>query len=256
MNAATPLHQPPRQPEIAMSSLRHKVALAYIRHDAHRLTRREREKLGLPPRPLRRSQEPVPFPSQPERFVWFALTTQPQREAEAAQALSRSGFAAFNPTEIVMVRHNRRQKFKRHERERSMLTSMVLAGFEGRVVERRCGDDVIPVLQADVPWLHVLDIEKITGFIGMGGAPRPVRLVNVLQLRERCGHQGVTRNWTPSLGSAVEVAYGAFEGQTGEVVELADGFAKVALFGREGVFSTLVEPLAVPETWVRRAGDK
>lgn len=236
-----------------MSSLRHKLAIATIRHDAHRLTRREREKLGLPPKPLRRAQEPVPFPSQPERYVWFALTVEPQREAEVAQALSRSGYAAFNPTEIVMVRASRKRKFQRYERERALLTSMVLAGFEGRMFQRRVGDEMVNVLRADVPWLYVLDIEKITGFVGIGQSPAPVPLGNVLALRARCGHRGDPRNWTPSVGVAVEVAYGAFEGRQGTVVELADGKAKIALFGASGLFSGHVEPLAVPETWVRKA---
>lgn len=239
-----------------MSSLRHKLAIATIRHDAHRLTRRQREKLGLPAKPIHRPAEPVPFPSEPERYVWFALTTQPQREAEAAQALSRSGYAAFNPTEIVMVRANRTLKFKRRERERAMLTSMVLAGFEGRMCQRQVGDELVNVLRADVPWLYVLDLERITGFVGIGQSPVPVPLGNVLSLSARCGHRGDTRNWSPALGAAVEVAYGAFEGQKGTVVELADGKARVALFGVNGLFSGHVEPLEVPETWVRKAGEQ
>lgn len=239
-----------------MSSLRHKIAIATIRHDAHRLTRRQREKLGLPAKPTHRPAEPVPFPSAPERYVWFALTTQPQREAEAAQALSRAGYAAFNPTEIVMVRANRTLKFKRRQRERAMLTSMVLAGFEGRMCQRQVGDELVNVLRADVPWLYVLEIERVTGFIGIGQSPAPVPLCNVLSLRARCGHRGDTRNWTPDVGSAVEVAYGAFEGQQGTVVELTDGKAKIALFGANGLFAGHVEPLAVPETWVRKAGEQ
>ena len=206
-----------------MSSLRHKLAIATIRHDAHRLTRRQREKLGLPAKPIHRPVERVPFPSEPERYVWFALMTQPQREAEAARALSRAGYAAFNPTEIVMVRANRKRKFKCHERERAMLTSMVLAGFEGRMCQRRVGDELVNVLRADVPWLHILDLERITGFVGIGQAPAPVPLMNVISLRARCGHRGDTRNWTPDIGAVVEVAYGAFEGQQGTVVEL-EGF--------------------------------
>lgn len=37
---------------------------------------------------------------------------------------------------------------------------------------------------------------------------------------------------------------------TGQVGELVDGVAKVALFGTAGLLAGLAQPLQVPETWV------
>jgi transcription antitermination factor NusG len=235
-----------------MTTLRHKLAIARIRADGHKLTRREREQIGLPPDPIPKVREPLPFPSDPGRYVWFALTTLPQREAEAAHALSREGYAVFNPTEVVAVRNNRRTRHKRRDRERAILTSMVLAGFAGRWVARRVNGIERAVLVADVPWLDVLGIENVRGFVGVGLSPAPVPVVNVLQLRARNGQRGSTRNWSPDIGDAVEVVYGAFQGKAGQVVALSDGEAQVRLFGAEGVFAKLAQPLAVPETWVRQ----
>lgn len=237
-----------------MVSTRHRIARGILEHDGHRLTRAGRAKLGLPDRPTRKVAPPPPFPASPGEYVWFALTTLPQGEAKAVQELSRLGFAAFNPTEIVIARASRMVKFKRKERERAMLTSMVLAGFPGALRCRRVGGVAIDYLHADVPWLRVLDCDHVTGFVGMGRAPVPVPTTNVLLLRARCGHVAATRNWSPSVGDQVEVSYGAFEGQSGEVVELADGRAMVRLFGA-GVLAALSKPLDVPETWVKQAQD-
>lgn len=236
-----------------MTSLRHQNAIATIRHDAHRLTVEERRAIGLPAHPLRRRMEAPAFPTNAADYVWFALTTMPQGEALAVQALSRAGFAAFNPTEVVLARSSRIVKFKRKERERAILTSTVLAGFPGRWVHRRRDGDVVEVFHADVPWLTVLTTARITGVIGMGQGPVPVPLGNVLVLRARCGQRGATRNWSASVGDDVEISFGAFQGQRGNVVELVDGKAKVMLFGVQGVLAGLAEPLAVPEAWVNEA---
>ena len=237
-----------------MTSLRHKDHIARIRHDAHALTRAERARLGLPARPVRLRLEPPPLPANPADYIWFALTTTPQGEARAVHALVRAGFAAFNPTEMVEMRAGRRAKFRRRDRERAILTSTVLAGFRGRWVKRFKDGDTIDVFHADVPWLHVLATERVTGVIGMGDGPVPVPLGNVLVLRERCGQRAPTRNWSAKVGDAVEISYGAFAGQEGKVVELVDGAAKVALFGATGVLANLAEPLDVPETWINEIG--
>ncbi len=236
-----------------MTSLRHKIAIAYITHDAHRLTKAEREKLGLPAHPLRRRMESPPFPSNPADYLWFALTTAPQGEALAVQALSRAGFMAFNPTELVAVRANRLVRHKRADRERAILTSTVLAGFRGHWVQRMRAGEVVDVFHADIPWLHVLEANRITGVIGMGDGPVPVPLGNVLALQVRCGQRGSTRNWSASVGDDVAISFGAFQGQQGQVVELVDGKAKVMLFGAKGVLAHLAAPLVVPEAWVSEA---
>lgn len=236
-----------------MTSIRHQTAKAVLKHDAHRLTRREREKLGLPAHPSRKPIVPPPFPSSPADYVWFALTVAPQGEALAVQALSREGFVAFNPTERVMARSSRIVKFKRRERERAILTSTVLAGFRGQWVRTWRDGKSVEVFHAPVPWLRVLNVHRVTGVIGMGNGPVPVPLGNVLVLHERCGQRGSTRNWTASIGDTVEISFGAFQGQQGQVVDLADGKAKVMLFGAKGVLASLAEPLAVPETWVGEA---
>ena len=236
-----------------MTSLRHKHAIARIKHDAHRLTAEERAAIGLPARPVRRRNAPPPFPNNPGAYVWFALTTTTRGEDKAVLDLTRAGFVAFNPTEVVLARSSRLVKFKRKERERAMLTSMVLVGFPGRWVERRRGADVVSCLHADVPWLHVLELERITGFVGMGNGPVPVPLGNVMAIRMQCGRRASTRNWTVSVGDTIEVSVGAWQGRQGQVVELVDGAAKVALFGTSGVLASLAGPLSVPETWVREA---
>lgn len=234
-----------------MTSLRHKNAIATITHDAHRLTVREREAIGLPAHPLRRKVEPPAFPSNPADYVWFALTTKPQGEAHAVQALSRLGFAAFNPTEVVVSRAARGVKFKRKERERAMLTSTVLAGFRGKWVERRKAGKLVEIFHADVPWLHVLQLGPVTGVIGMGDGPVPVPMVNVLVLHARCGRRAPSRDWSASVGDSIEISFGAFKGRTGQIVELADGKAMVTLFGATGLLAGLSKPLPVPEAWVR-----
>lgn len=238
-----------------MTSQRHRQAIAILRHDAHRLTSRERELLGLPARPSRKPVEPPPFPANPADYVWFALTVTPQGEALAVQALSRAGFVAFNPTEVVMARSSRIVKFKRKERERALLTSTVLVGFRGRWVSRMRDGKPVDVFHADVPWLRVLEVDRVTGVIGMGEGPVPVPLINVLMLRERCGQRGATRNWSASVGDTVEITFGAFQSQHGRVVDLVDGKAKVMLFGGSGVLAHLAAPLAVPETWVGEVVD-
>lgn len=233
----------------AMTTYRHRTRHAMIELDGWRLTKQERERLGLPDRPSRRKVEPPPFPDNPGAFVWFALTTTPRGEAEAAVELDRLGFAAFNPTEVVVARASRQVKFKREARERAMFTSTVLAGFPGRPVERRVGQETINALHADVPWLTVLGCNHVLGFVGMGAKPLAVPLGNVIDIRGRCGQMSRTRNWSASVGDAVEISTGAWVGQKGEVVELTDGRAMVRLFGK-GVFAQVAPPLSVPETWL------
>lgn len=236
-----------------MTSLRHKNAIAVIRHDGHRLTKRERERLGLPAHPSRKLVEPAPFPTNPADYIWFALTVAPQGEALAVQGLSRAGFVAFNPTEVVAVRGNRLARHKRATRERALLTSMVLVGFRGNWARLARDGKSVEVFHAEVPWLNVLAVDRVKSFVGMGDGPVPVPLANVLMLRARCGQRGATRNWSASVGDAVEISFGAFQGKQGRVVELVDGNARVALFGTSGVLAHLAEPLAVPEAWVKEA---
>lgn len=233
-----------------MTSLRHQDRVARLRADAHTLTKREREAMGLPARPVRRHTEPPAFPENPGAYVWFALTTAKQGEAKAVLELARAGFVAFNPTEVVSMRASRKARHQRLDRERAMYTGIVLAGFTGRWVHRVRGPDV---LHADVPWLTVLSLENVVAFVGMGQGPVPVSLGNLLSIRLKHRTRASTRNWSAAVGDTVEVSYGAFSGKQGQIVELADGTAKVKLFGNTGLLSNLAMPLAVPENWVREA---
>lgn len=250
-----------------MSSRRHQYAIARIRHDARKLTRRERERLGLAPSPVARPIAPPPFPSDPSAFAWFALATLPQQEGKVAHRLARYGWAAFNPTEIVLTRHNRMARHKRAERERAILASTVLVGFAG---DRRV--HVVPPQQvpdgnggvrwsngverhhvvADVPWCDVRGVEGVIDFIGFAGEPCPVPLGHVIALHFQHGRRASTRNWTPAVSEIVEVTQGPFRERAGRVVELTDGLAKVMLFG-EGLLARLADPLEVPEVWLRLA---
>ncbi|WP_127142856.1 transcription termination/antitermination protein NusG [Pelagibacterium montanilacus] len=248
-----------------MPTLRHRTAIARIKADAHRLTKREREKLGLPAEPVRRADEPPAFPADPAGYAWFALTTLPRQEAAVARKLARMGYAAFNPVEIVKARSCRQMKYRRKARERAMLTSMVLAGFPGRTVVRhlpahevadQCGGRRMVAARerrtvvADVPWLSILDIPEVIGVVGIGGVPRPVPLGNILALHAADGRRGTTRNWQPVEGDIVELAHGPFAEIAGKIVELSEGKAKVVLFGK-GLFAGKSAPIEVAESWLR-----
>ena len=233
-----------------MTSLSHQDRVARLRADAHTLTKREREAMGLPARPVRRHNEPPAFPANPGAYVWFALTTAKQGEAKAVLELARAGFMAFNPTELVSMRASRRTRFHRQDRERAMYTGIVLAGFAGRWVRRPRG---VEVLHADVPWLTVLGMEHVMAFVGMGEGPVPVSLGNIMAVRMRHRSRASTRNWSAAVGDTVEVSYGAFCGKQGQIVELEDGAAKVKLFGNWGLLEKLAESLTVPEAWVKAA---
>ncbi len=233
-----------------MTSLRHQDRVARLRADAHTLTKREREAMGLPARPVRRHTEPPAFPENPGAYVWFALTTAKQGEAKAVLELARAGFVAFNPTEVVMVRSSRIVKFKRKERERALLTGLVLVGFPGAWVERRRGKSLIGALHAEVPWLRVLSQANVVGVVGMASGPVPVPLGNVMAVRMQHQRRGSARNWAPAVGDTVQVTWGAWTGKHGEIVELADGAAKLKLFGATGLLEK-IGALSVPEGWVK-----
>lgn len=230
-----------------MTSIRHQDRVARLRAGA--FTKEQREAAGLPAKPVRRHTEPPAFPSNPGAYVWFALTTTKQGEAKAVLELARAGFMAFNPTEVVLARSSRIVKFKRKERERALLTGLVLVGFPGVWTEGRKG----AVLYADVPWLRVLTQTHVVGVVGMADGPVPVPLGNVMAIRMQHQRKGSTRNWSPAVGDTVEVTWGAWSGKRGEIVELADGAAKLKLFGATGLLATLREPLVVPEACVREA---
>lgn len=248
-----------------MSTLRHKHAIARIRLDAQKLTRREREAIGLPPRPIRRPIEPPPFPSDPSAYAWYVLTTLPQQEAAVAHRLGRAGYAAFNPTEVVLARHNRQARHKREARQRAILSSMVLVGFTGKRQDRWVEPVQVPtgkgrtrwtegfhrtVIVAQICWPEIEAIEGVTGVVGIAGVPEQVPFSNVIGLHCLHGRRAATRNWSPMVDDVVEVAHGPFRERAGKVVELADGRAKVMLFG-QGLFAAKVDPLDVPETWLR-----
>lgn len=230
-----------------MTSIRHQDRVARLRAGA--FTKQEREAVGLPARPVRRHNEPPAFPANPGAYVWFALTTTKQGEAKAVLELARAGFMAFNPTEVVLARSSRIVKFKRKERERALLTGLVLVGFPGVWIESRKG----AVLHADVPWLRVLTQTHVVGVVGMADGPVPVPLDNVMTIRMQHQRKGSTRNWSPAVGDSVEVTWGAWSGKHGEIVELADGAAKLKLYGTTGVLESLVAPLRVPEAWVQES---
>ncbi|KQT50323.1 hypothetical protein ASG47_19665 [Devosia sp. Leaf420] len=235
-----------------MTSIRHQDRVARLRAGA--FTKQEREAIGLPARPVRRHNEPPAFPADPGAYVWFALTTTPQREAKAVLELARAGFVAFNPTEVVMVRSSRIVKFKRKERERALLTGLVLVGFPGVLTERRRGNVLVNAFHADVPWLRVLNQTNVVGVVGMASGPVPVPLENVMSVRLQHRRKGGTRNWSAAVGDVVEVTWGAWSGKKGEIVELVDGAAKLKLFGVTGLLENLTQPLSVPEPWVRGLG--
>lgn len=225
--------------------------------------------MGLPARPVRRPIEPPPFPSNPAAYAWFVLTTLPQQEAAVAHRLARVGHAVFNPTEIVLARHNRQARHKREARQRAILSSMVLVGFMGERVERHVPPAQVPdgkggkrwtegvqrtVIVARPCWPEIEAIEGVTGKVGIGGVPEQVPLSNVIGLHCVHGRRAVTRNWSPMVDDVVEVEHGPFRDLAGKVVELADGRAKVMLFG-QGLFAGHVDPLDVPETWLRMGTD-
>jgi transcription antitermination factor NusG len=232
-----------------MTSIRHQDRVARLRAGA--FTKQQREAIGLPPHPVRRHTEPPAFPANPGEYVWFALTTTKQGESKAVLELARAGFAAFNPTEVVMARASRIVKFKRQERERALLTGIVLVGFPGRRIERRRGNEVVSALYAEVPWLRVFDAQHVVGVVGMGEGPVSVPLGNVMNIRMQHRRKAGTRSWTATVGETVEVTFGAWSGKMGEIVQLADGAAMVMLFGATGVLQNLAGPLTVPEAWVR-----
>lgn len=200
------------------------------------LTRERRILAQLPPGPVKHKPPaalPIRLSLPPDALVWFALTVLPQSERIALGQLRMRGFDAFLPVERVEAKLNRRQRFRRVERERPMLPSLVLVGFpkgEG------------------VPWLEVWDVPRVTGVIGMGDRPAPLPLHNVVTLMLMSGARSRTRVWIPAPGDVVEVTAGPFTGFEGKVMALRDRKARVRLFDTgSGALAKMSGELSVDE---------
>lgn len=222
---------------------------------APRLTKTERQRLNLPPEPKRKLLPAPPITAHPHLYVWFAFVTAPQQEAKAAEDIYyRLGFNVVNALENVEVRACRQLRFRRKQRARPILTSMVLAGFKAGVGWRTINGRYREVRQADVPWLDLFALPSVVGVVCMGQVPVPVPTANVIELIKADGRMARPRNWAPAVGEAARIEVGTFAGQRGTIVHLDDGEAAVQLTGLEGMFADLAEPAIVPETWLGEPG--
>lgn len=183
------------------------------------------------------------FPAEPERLLWYALTTAPQKEIIAATRLHEAGFAAFCPMQSVEIIRTHYRRDKTRLTRRPMLTSVVLCGFEA--IDVTVMSDKRRRLIAEVPWLKLWEIEGVTGVIGMGLRPVPVPFGNVVSLARRDGELGWQRG-APAIGQRVDIVEGVLPGMQGRVVAVEGGDVMVKLFGTTGVFAALSDEDAPP----------
>lgn len=225
-----------------------KTALLAFGRSLYQAGARSHRPACAPGAPVKRAAGPS---GESRRVYVVCPDDKTAREAKAVLELARAGFVAFNPTELVSMRASRIVKFKRQERERALLTGLVLVGFPGVLGKRRRGNVVVSSLHAEVPWLRVLSQTNVVGVVGMATGPVPVPLAKVMAVRLQHRQKGSTRNWNAAVGDMVEVMWGAWSGKQGEIVGLVDGAAKLKLFGVTGLLENLVQPLSVPEPLVR-----
>lgn len=178
----------------------------------------------------------------PAAFVWYAVTTAPQREKATQALLDREGFATFLP---VRKEYSYRNKYDRARRQKSESTYALLPGY------------VFLGMSGQTPgWERVFCfVEKLTGKITAGGTaetrpmprykPRdrvirsvigklPIKAVEDTIRRHAAGqfnapaykrHQGLRRQEF-SIGDAVETD---IEGLTGRVIDIRDARARVLM---------------------------
>lgn len=230
-----------------MLSTRHKNHVRHIRSGGASLTRREREKAGMAPslRAARRAVPDVPFPAEPERFDWFVLEVRASSEGAVAAALFAEGMAGFSPVESVPMRGNRYVRHRREMGRRTLLSGLCCVGFPANTLAQ---------------WGRILGargvrserFENVLGVLGMEGRPTPLPLSGLLHLHALDGRTARPRHYAPEVGGSAVIAFGQYAGLSGQVIELTEGDARLAIFG-EGLFSGHAEA-RVPELWLDACG--
>jgi len=158
---------------------------------------------------------------------WYALTTMPRREFEAADSLTRRAFDAYVPMVKNYCRANRYVK-------RQTLRSFAL--MPGYVF--------LASPHAYPEWHRALTARFVRGVISVDAEPTriPIGQMEGLSDREAAGEftawdaeRWMRRGHEFSVGDVAEIVTGPLSGHSAKVVEIGEGEAKLLLniFGAE-----------------------
>lgn len=137
---------------------------------------------------------------------WYALTTRPQHERKAAQALDIKGFQTFLPLYRALRQWSDRRK------------TLDLPLFPGYVFCRFTPEQR----------LRVLTSPNITSVVGVGRRPSPIPEVEVRAIQAMVASGLPVEPWKYlEIGQRVRIEGGALDGLTGIVVQEKNSFRVV-----------------------------
>lgn len=141
--------------------------------------------------------------------VWFAASTQPQKETVALENLRRQGFQAFCPFERVV---------RRHAGKSVTLTAPVFRGYV-----------FVRMDPAHARWRSINGTRGVRSLVTSGDHPLPIRPGVVETLVASTDRDGILAFAAPLLpGMAVRLRQGPFAEQLG-VIERLDGDRRLVL---------------------------
>ena len=166
-------------------------------------------------RPLHRIFSPLdPARPLPSGLDWYVLTTEPRREYQVAHWLEAEDIPTLVPLETRWRLRDKRRGGGRPPRVRyqvPLLPRIVIAGFDGAFR------------------FEVMDSFFITGVLGIGGIPTPMRQGEAERLQ--AGSERLRRFAEPRAlavgGKAVVTAPGLHQGRIVEINSLVGKMAKL-----------------------------
>jgi transcription termination/antitermination protein NusG len=205
------------------------------------------EKLGLGSSPVDLPDEALPSPEGSADDFELPLSTGPAEVLEGTDEDGRAWFVVHCYSGYEnKVRHNLEQRIESMGMKDKIFDVVVpteeeIEVKEGkrRTVERRVfpGYILVNMIMTEESWYVVRNTPGVTGFVGMGNAPTPLRPEEVAQIIKRMEAEAPRIKVTFKSGERVRIVDGPFNDFRGTVSEIDMERAKVRVmvnfFGRE-----------------------
>ncbi len=96
---------------------------------------------------------------------------------------------------------------------------------------------LVDMIVTDDSWYVVRNTPRVTGFVGSGNTPRPLRKEEIEELFKKMGSEQVKHTTDLAVGDLVNITDGPFKDLEGKIAEVDDERGKVrvlvSMFGRE-----------------------
>lgn len=157
---------------------------------------------------------------------WYVLHTYSGYEENVAENLKQRIESLDMEDKIFEILIPTEKKVKIKNGKRKVMEEKIFPGYI-----------LVEMIVTDESWYIVRNTPNVTGFIGTGTIPTPIREEEVANLKKRMGVEDPKFQIDISVGSPVRINEGPFKSMEGKVTAIDEARGKVKVnvnfFGRE-----------------------